>query len=154
MKEAAMADFVLESPSFAEGGAIPVKHACDGEDLSPALAWKNAPAGTQAFALIVDDPDARGFVHWVAYSLPGGQSGSLPEGVRPSDLPQGRTDFGRTGYGGPCPPGGTHRYVFTLYALSAPLALSGAPSAADVRLAVGGVVIGHTTLIGTYSRQR
>ena len=149
-----MAGFVLTSPSFAEGGAIPVKFACDGSDLSPALAWSGAPADTAAFALIVDDPDASGWVHWVVFDLPGGTSGSLPEGVTASLPSQGSTSFGRTGYGGPCPPSGTHHYLFTLYALSAPLGLTGTPTAAEVRSAVPSKLLAQTTLTGLYTRQR
>jgi Raf kinase inhibitor-like YbhB/YbcL family protein len=153
-KEAQMAGFVLTSPSFAEGGAIPVKFACDGSDLSPALAWSGAPAGTAAFALIVDDPDASGWVHWIVFDLPGGTSGSLPEGVTSSLPSQGFTSFGRTGYGGPCPPSGTHHYLFTLYALSAPLGLAGTPTATEVRSAVPSKLLAQTTLTGLYTRQR
>ena len=150
-----MAGFVLTSPSFAEGGAIPVELACDGLDLSPELAWDGAPTGTQSFALIVDDPDARGFTHWVVYDIPGGKAGSLPQGLNPSDLPaQGRTDFGRTGYGGPCPPSGTHHYRFTLWALSATLHLKGTPSAEDLRTALADKVLAQTTLTATYERRR
>lgn len=153
-KETNMAGFVLMSPSFAEGGAIPVKFSCDGSDVSPALSWSGAPAETAAFALIVDDPDARGWVHWVVFDLPGGTSGSLPEGVTAAFPSQGLTSFGRAGYGGPCPPSGTHHYLFTLYALSAPLGLTGAPSAADVRSAAEPKLLAQTTLTGLYTRQR
>lgn len=149
-----MAGFVLTSPSFDEGGAIPIRHACDGVDVSPALAWQGAPQGTVSFALIVDDPDARGFIHWVVYDIPGGPAGSLPEGIGPADSPpQGRNDFGRTGYGGPCPPGGTHHYRFTLWALSSRLGLSGTPSAAEVRVAAASKSLGQTALAGTYTRK-
>ena len=148
-----MAGFTLTSPSFAEGGAIPVVHSCDGADRSPALAWSGAPSGTAAFALVVDDPDARGFVHWVAYDIAGDATG-LPEGVTATaQPPQGRNDFGRTGWGGPCPPSGTHHYVFTLYALSRSLSLTGTPTAADVRAAVKDVTLGQTTLTGLYTRK-
>jgi Raf kinase inhibitor-like YbhB/YbcL family protein len=151
--EAAMSGFTLTSPSFAEGGAIPSRHTCDGEDLSPALTWQGAPAGTVALALVVNDPDARGFVHWVVFDLPGGTSGSLPEGVKVAGgPPQGRNDFGRTGWGGPCPPSGTHRYVFTLIALSARLRLAGTPSAAEVRTAAAKRALAQTTLTGTCHR--
>ena len=149
-----MAGFVLKSPSFVEGGAIPVKHSCDGEDLSPALVWEGAPAGTEAFALIVDDPDARGFVHWVVYNIPGAVAGGLPEGVGTVALPEGRNDFGRSGYGGPCPPGGTHHYRFTLYALPRRLPASASPSAAEIRRAIAGLILGEATLTGTYIRRR
>lgn len=149
-----MADFALTSPSFAEGGAIPIKHSCDGESVSPALAWEAPPTGTAAFALVVDDPDANGFVHWVAYNIVGA-GGKLPEAVSPSGPPpQGRNGVGRTGYFGPCPPNGLHHYRFTLYALSQPLALTGAPTADQVRSAVAaGVLLGQTTLTGTYTRK-
>ncbi len=149
-----MPGFVLSSPSFPEGGAIPARHSCDGANVSPALNWQGAPQGTVSFALIVDDPDARGFIHWVVYDIPGGAGGSLPEGLGPTDAPpQGRNDFGRTGYGGPCPPSGTHRYRFTLWALSARLGLSGNPSAAQVRTALTIRILGQTGLTGTYTRQ-
>lgn len=150
-----MAGFTLTSPSFSEGGQIPARHSCDGEDLSPALAWQGAPQGTVSFALIVDDPDARGFIHWVVFDIRGGPAGSLPEDVRPADPPtQGRNDFGQKGYGGPCPPSGTHRYRFTLWALSGRLNLSGTPSAAEVRTAATNLILGQTTLTSTYTRRR
>ena len=149
-----MAGFTLTSPSLTDGGSIPARQTCDGQDLSPALSWQDAPGGTLSLALIVDDPDARGFVHWVAYDIPGGPSGTLPEGIRSNDtLPQGRNDFGKTGYGGPCPPSGTHRYVFTLYALSARPNLSGLPSAADVRAAIAGRILAEAKLTATYTRK-
>jgi len=150
-----MAGFVLTSPSFDDGGAIPIRHSCDGADASPALAWEGAPQGTVSFALIVDDPDARGFIHWVVYDLPGGASGSLPEDVRAIGGPlQGRNDFGRAGWGGPCPPGGTHHYRFILWALSSRLGLGGTPSAAGVRTALTTKILAQATLAGTYTRGR
>jgi Raf kinase inhibitor-like YbhB/YbcL family protein len=154
-EETDMAGFVLSSPSFVAGGTIPIKHTCDGSDVSPALAWEGAPASTAALALIVDDPDARGFIHWVVYNIPGSAAGGLPEGAGSAGKPpQGRNDFGRTGWGGPCPPGGTHHYRFTLYALSTQLPLSGTPSANDVRNALGQLLLGQTTLTATYTRQK
>ena len=150
-----MAGFTLSSPSFTEGGSIPIKHSCDGQDVSPALVWAGAPASTSTLALIVDDPDARGFIHWVVYNIPGSETGGLPEGAGSAvNPPQGRNDFGRSGWGGPCPPGGTHHYRFTLYALSAPLALTGTPTSSEVRARLARVLIGHTTLTGTYSRKK
>jgi hypothetical protein len=152
--ETAMAGFVLSSPSFAEGGAVPARHTCDGADLSPALTWEGAPRGTVAFALIVDDPDARGFIHWVIFDLPGGSGGSLAEGLAPTAVaPQGRNDFGRAGYGGPCPPSGTHHYRFTLWALSSRLGLIGTPSGATVRTTLTTKILAQTYLTGTYTRQ-
>lgn len=150
-----MAGFTLTSRNFADAGEIPVKYSCDGENVSPALSWEGAPQGTVSLALVVDDPDARNFVHWVVFDMRGGASGSLPEGVRAVDPPpQGRNDFGQKGYGGPCPPSGTHRYRFTLWALSARLNLSGTPSAAEVRTAANNLILGQTTLSGTYTRRR
>jgi Raf kinase inhibitor-like YbhB/YbcL family protein len=150
-----MAGFVLTSPSFDDGGAIPIRHTCDGEDVSPELDWEGAPRGTVALALVVDDPDARNFTHWVVYDIPGGPSGSLREAMHSNDVPpQGRNDFGRTGWGGPCPPGGTHHYRFTLWALSSRIGLTGTPSAGDVLNAVAMRTLDRTTLTGTYTRQR
>ena len=149
-----MAGFVLTSPSFDEGGAIPVRHSCDGANVSPALNWAGAPQGTVGFALILDDPDASGFIHWVVFDLPGGSSGTLAEGLQQTDpLPQGLNDFGRAGYGGPCPPSGTHHYRFTMWALSAALGLTGNPSAGQVRAALTDRVLAQTTLTGTYTRR-
>ena len=154
MRNAAPGDFRLYSPDFEEGGAIPRRHTCDGDDVSPALSWEGAPDGTVALALICDDPDANDFVHWVLYDLTGTSSGGLAEGVSesPDAPPQGRNDFDRIGYGGPCPPRGRHRYVFTLYALSEELGLSGAPTAEDVRAASRGRVLGEARLTGSYER--
>ena len=116
------------------------------------LAWSGAPAGTAAFALIVDDPDARGFVHWVVFDVPAEQA-SLAEGASGgAGLGEGRNDFGRRGWGGPCPPSGSHRYIFELSALDAPLGLGGSPTAADVRRAMAGHVLGSARLTGTYRR--
>ena len=148
-----MAGFTLTSPSFAEGGAIPTKHSCDGQSISPALNWQGTPVGTAAFALVVEDPDANGFVHWVAYNMVG--TGGLPEGVAPSGPPpQGRNGMGGTGYAGPCPPSGTHHYRFTLWALSSRVSLSGTPSAAQVRTALTTKILAQTYLTGTYTRQK
>ncbi|HYU50153.1 MAG TPA: YbhB/YbcL family Raf kinase inhibitor-like protein [Candidatus Limnocylindria bacterium] len=146
--------FHLMSPDVDEGGAIPRRFTCDGEDVSPALEWAGVPDRTAALALIVDDPDARGFVHWIVLDMSGTASGGLSEGMSPSpDAPrQGRNDFGRIGYGGPCPPSGTHRYVFTLYALDAPLSLPGTPGAADVRAAMEGHVLAEAQLTARYTR--
>ena len=146
--------FSLTSTAFTEGGAIPRRHSCDGVDSSPDLSWSGAPDGTRALALVMTDPDARDFVHWIAYDLTGTPSGGLPAAVSasPDAPPQGTNSFGRTGYGGPCPPSGTHHYVFTLHALDAPLALSGAPRLEEVDRAMDGHVLGVATLTGTYHR--
>ena len=150
-----MAGLVLTSPSFEEGGAIPSIHTCDGQDMSPALYWDGGPEGTLSYALIVDDPDARCFIHWVVFNIRGGASGGLREGLHPDADPlQGRNDFGRTGYGGPCPPSGVHRYRFTLYALSTTLAFGVTPTEPDLRRAMTGRILAQTALTGTYVRQR
>jgi Raf kinase inhibitor-like YbhB/YbcL family protein len=148
--------FELTTAAFPAGGAIPSKFTCDGEDTSPDLAWSGTPDGTQALVLVVDDPDAHGFVHWIAYDMTASDSGALPLGISasPEAPPQGTNDFGRIGWGGPCPPSGEHRYRFTLSALAAPLALSGAPNARQLRDALGGAtVLGSATLEGTYRRR-
>ena len=151
--------FVLKSSAFPEGGSIPRQHTCDGENVSPALSWSGAPERARSFALIVDDPDAprKTFVHWVVFDLPG-HATSLPEGVSPRGSiaaggAQGINDFGNVGYGGPCPPSGTHRYVFTLYALDEPLKLSGRMTKDDVLRAIEGHVLGQAQLVGRYSRK-
>src|SRR5437867_5177875 len=155
--------FSVTSTAFKEGAAIPVKHTCDGADVSPPLAWSGAPAGTGAFALIADDPDAPAgtWVHWVLYDLPGTAS-QLPESVAKTELPpelggatQGKNDFRRTGYGGPCPPPGpAHRYFFKLYALDASLKLKAGATKRDVEAAMQGHVLGTAQLMGTYGRQK
>jgi Raf kinase inhibitor-like YbhB/YbcL family protein len=141
----------LRSEAFGEGEAIPSAHTCDGGDTSPPLSWEEAPEGTAAFALIVDDPDARGFVHWVLTDIPGDQT-DLPAGEGDSIGVPGRNDFGRIGWGGPCPPSGEHRYVFTLVALSAPLGLAGTVDADAVRTAMAGTALAEAKLTGVYRR--
>jgi Raf kinase inhibitor-like YbhB/YbcL family protein len=154
--------FTLTSTAFRDGVAIPVKYTCDGVDVSPPLAWSGAPAGTRSFALIADDPDAPAgtWVHWVLYNLPAAVS-ELPENiakVESLDLDgarQGRNDFRRPGYGGPCPPPGpAHRYFFKLYALHAPLQLKPGAQKKDVEAALEGHVLGSAQLMGTYARQK
>jgi Raf kinase inhibitor-like YbhB/YbcL family protein len=146
--------FNLSSTAFSDGDTIPKRFTCDGEDTSPDLTWSGAPDGTQALSLIVTDPAARDFVHWLVYDVDGTPSGGLPAGVSSSpDAPsQGTNSFGRLGYGGPCPPSGTHRYRFTLHALDQPLELTGAPRIGELQAAMDGHVIGEATLSGTYHR--
>jgi Raf kinase inhibitor-like YbhB/YbcL family protein len=151
----------LSSPSFAHQSEIPAAFTCEGKDVSPALAWSGAPAGTKSFALIVDDPDAPDpkapkmtWVHWVLYDLPPSAQGlseavkQLPEGTR-----EGRNDWKRTGWGGPCPPIGRHRYFFKLYALDAVLPDLHRPTKADLERAMQGHVLGHSELVGTYEKK-
>ena len=144
----------LTSSALAAGDMIPARFTCDGADVSPPLAWEGAPAGTGSLVLIVRDPDARNFAHWVAYEIPGATSGSLPEAIARSvpSMKQGRNDFGKDGYGGPCPPSGTHHYVFRLAALDGTLGLGDGRSAADVEAAMDGHVLATAELITTYKR--
>jgi hypothetical protein len=155
---------VLTSPAFAEGGAIPSRHTCDGTDLSPPLAWSGAPPAAKSFALIVDDPDAPDpaaprttWVHWVLYDIPAGAT-ALPEGASRASLPPGTrdgiNDWKRTGYGGPCPPIGRHRYFHKLYALDRVLGDLGSPTKAKLERAMRGHVVAQAQLIGTYQRSR
>jgi Raf kinase inhibitor-like YbhB/YbcL family protein len=140
----------LTSEAFAEAGSIPAEHTCDGADTSPPLAWNDAPEDTDSFALIVDDPDAGGFVHWVLTGIPGDVR-ELPAGVGDTIGTPGPNDFGRTGWGGPCPPSGEHRYAFTLYALPGPI--PDASSADAVRDHAEGAALGRAKLTGVYSRR-
>lgn len=152
----------LGSSSFPADGMIPVRHTCDGQDRSPQLAWTGMPAGTKSLVLIVDDPDAPDpaapqmtWVHWVLYNLPPSAT-RLPEGVAVGDLPagtlQGLNDWGRTGYGGPCPPIGRHRYVHQLFALDTLLPDLQRPTKAVLLNAMQGHVLADTELVGHYQR--
>lgn len=151
--------FALSSPSFAHGGDIPAKFTCDGADVSPELAWEGAPSGTQSFALIADDPDAPvgTWTHWVLFDLPAA-SASLPEGVSKIDeLPtggrQGRNDFRKIGYGGPCPPPGKpHRYFFKIYALDGLLHLKPGCTKQEVEAAMQNHLLGKAEWMGHYKR--
>jgi Raf kinase inhibitor-like YbhB/YbcL family protein len=148
-----VAPFTLASSAFAEGGAIPRANTCDGADRSIPLAWSGTPAGVAAFAIVMDDPDAGGFVHWVVYDMPA-STAALAEGASTAAgaPPQGKNGFGRVGYGGPCPPSGTHHYVVRLLALDATLGLTGTPTASAVLSAASGHVLAEARLTGTYKR--
>jgi hypothetical protein len=157
-------NMMLTSTVFFQGGMIPQRYTCDGSDLSPPLAWSGLPAGTKSLVLIVDDPDAPDpaapkmiWVHWVLYNLPP-IAGELPEGVPAKVLPQGTlqgmNDWQRTGYGGPCPPVGRHRYFYKLYALDVVLPDLGKPAKAVVEKAMQGHILGHAELMGQYQRSR
>ena len=156
--------FILSSSSFTHQGEIPSKYTCEGSDISPPLSWSGLPAGTLSLALIVDDPDApdpkapqRVWVHWVLYNLPAA-AGSLAEGVAPDELPEGtregKNDWGRTGYGGPCPPIGRHRYFHKLYALDTVLPDLRKPTKKDLEKAMEGHVLARAELMGTYQKSR
>ncbi len=146
----------LTSPAFAEGGTMPKELTCDGGDRSPALRWGAPPAGTASLALICDDPDAGGFVHWVLYDLPPSMR-DLPQGVPaggdgPQGARQGMNGFGKLGYGGPCPPLGRHRYVFRLFALDKALGLAAGATQAEVTAAMEEHILAEGTLMGRYGR--
>ena len=146
--------FTLSSSEFGEGQPMPRRFACDGDNVSPPLAWAGAPGDSAALALVMDDPDAGGFVHWVVFDMTASASGSLPAGwsSSPDAPPQGTNSFGRVGYGGPCPPSGSHRYVFRLLALGQALALSGSPTAELVLDAAEGHILDEARLTGTYRK--
>jgi len=158
-KGASAMTFTLLSADFPNGAEIPKPFTCSGEDRSPALAWKDAPPGTKSFALIADDPDAPGgtWVHWVIFNIPGtanGLQGGVEKKEQLSDgTRQGRNDFPKIGYNGPCPPPGKpHRYFFKLYALDGALNLASGASKADLEQAIKGHVLGQTEWMGTFRR--
>jgi Raf kinase inhibitor-like YbhB/YbcL family protein len=156
------ANMQISSSAFRHNGPIPAQYTCDGHDTSPPLSWTGAPAGTQSLVLIVDDPDAPDpaaprmtWVHWVLYNLPPASQGlaedvkGLPDGAR-----EGINDWKRTGYGGPCPPVGRHRYFHKLYALDVLLPDLGKPTKANLERAMQGHILEHAELIGTYQKRR
>ncbi|CAN95601.1 MULTISPECIES: YbhB/YbcL family Raf kinase inhibitor-like protein [Sorangium] len=153
----------LQSPDFHHGDVIPIVHTCEGKDASPALSWSGIPGGTRSLALIVDDPDAPDprapkttWVHWVLYNIPP-DAGGLPEGAHKADLPtgtlEGRNDWKRAGYGGPCPPIGKHRYFFKLYALDTVLPPRGGLTKVELEKAMEGHVLARVELVGTYQKR-
>jgi hypothetical protein len=150
--------FTVKTEAFADGGTIPKKYTCDGDDVSPGLAWSDVPSGTQAMALIADDPDAPvgTWTHWISWNIP--LERALPEGVTKSEalndgMRQGKNDFKRIGYGGPCPPPGKpHRYFFKLYALNGKLDLKPGSARTDLERAMKGHVLAEAQLMGKYGR--
>jgi Raf kinase inhibitor-like YbhB/YbcL family protein len=152
----------LSSTAFVHGGEIPRRHTCDGEDRAPPLQWSGVPAGAASLVLIVDDPDApdpaapqRTWVHWVLYDIAPASTG-LPAGGRPlpAGAREGLNDWGRPGYGGPCPPVGKHRYFFKLFALDRSLSDLERADKARVEQAMAGHVLAQAELMGTYQRTR
>ena len=157
-----MMALVLTSPAFADNGAIPKQYTCEGADISPPLNWSTAPQGTKTFALIVDDPDAPDprapkmtWVHWVIQNIPA-DAESLPEGAAERGMPagvvQGLNDWKRTGYGGPCPPIGRHRYFHKLYAVDTVLSGLDRPTKAQLLNGLKGHVLAEAQLVGTYEK--
>jgi Raf kinase inhibitor-like YbhB/YbcL family protein len=155
--------FKLFSSAFVEGGNIPARYTCEGEDTSPQLAWSGAPEGTRSFAIIVDDPDAPDpaspkmtYVHWVAYNIPATVT-ELAEGAGKGAMPagssEGSNDWKKAEFGGPCPPIGRHRYFFKLSALDTTLNLSN-PTKSDLEAAMKGHVLGGAQLMGTYQKMK
>lgn len=151
---------ILTSNAFSDGDGIPMEYTCEGADISPQLQWDGVPDNTQSLVLIVDDPDAPDpmapkmvWVHWVLYNMPP-QTRGLPKAVKPAQLPEGTgegiNDWNRTGYGGPCPPIGRHRYFHKLYALDTVLDSLHRPTKADMERAMEGHVIEEAVLMGTY----
>ena len=154
----------ITSPAFANGAEIPSLHTCDGKDISPELRFGGVPQGAKSLALVVHDPDApdpaaprMDWVHWVLYNLPPGTT-SIPQGAGPDRLPagalQGLNDWKRTGWGGPCPPIGRHRYFFRLFALNAALPDLGSPNRQRLQREMQGHLLGSAELMGTYQRSR
>ena len=152
----------IASPAFQHGDAMPARYTCEGENVSPPLEWSGVPAGTRSLVLIVDDPDApdpaaprRVWVHWVLYNLPASCI-ALTEAVRalPAGTLEGTNDWQRTGYGGPCPPIGRHRYFHKLYALDVVLPDLGRPTKLQLEQAMRGHVLADAQLIGTYLKER
>ncbi len=149
----------VTSSAFQDGGMIPAKYTCDGQDVSPPLEWQEVPEGSKSLALINDDPDAPmgTWVHWVMYDIPL-ETGELPENVPlnkvlPSGAKQGITDFRRIGYGGPCPPSGTHRYFFKIYALDMVPDLDAGATKKQLLEAMEGHIIAEGQLVGKYKRR-
>lgn len=154
----AQMDLQLTSTAFEDGQSMPSVYTCDSQNISPPLRWTAPPSGTKSFVLIVDDPDAPTgrWVHWIVYDLPP-TTRQLPEALPPTlQFPdgtrQGTTDFGRAGYGGPCPPSGTHRYVFTLYAVDTKLSLPAGATVNEVEYAMEGHVLTCARRMGIYRR--
>jgi len=149
------ADLSLKSQAFAPNSQIPSQYTCQGDDVSPALVWQNSPTNTRSFVLIVDDPDATNgtWTHWILFNIPAVVQ-SLPESSKsPVGAISGRNSWGKTGYGGPCPPSGTHRYFFRLYALDTLLSLNASATVQDVTKAMQKHILANTELMGLYKKQ-
>lgn len=152
--------FEIKSSAFKNNEMIPPVYTCDGKDISPPLSWNDAPAGTKSFALINDDPDAPvgTWDHWLIYSIPAGThelAENMPKDAQlKNGAKQGKNGWGKTGYGGPCPPSGVHRYFFKLYALDAELSLPAGATKQQVESAMKGHILAEAQLIGKYTRKK
>lgn len=150
----------VTSPAFQNGGMIPGRFTCDGLDVSPPLAWTAVPTGTKSVALVCDDPDAPAgvWVHWVVYDIPPSTTALAENQPETNTLPgggkQGVNDFRRIGYGGPCPPGGTHRYFFRIYALDVALNLDPGATRSALQRAMQGHIVAQGELMGRYARKK
>ncbi len=158
-EETIMEQISISSDAFKDGTSLPVEYTCDGEDRSPALSWDTIPAGTQSIALIVDDPDAPGktWVHWVIYNIPANTTGlpaAVPKNKTLDDGSlQGKNDFGRIGYNGPCPPPGKpHRYFFKVYAMDTTLSLKRGATKSQLEATMSGHILAQGEMIGKYGR--
>lgn len=149
-----METLAISSPDFNQGGAIPARHTCDGNDTSPALIITKVPAAAQSLALIMDDPDAPmgDWVHWVVWNIPP-RTWEIPGNSLPPQAVQGKNDWHRNSYGGPCPPSGTHRYFFRVYALDTTLHLGNSTTKGDLERAMQGHILAKGELMGTYKRR-
>jgi Raf kinase inhibitor-like YbhB/YbcL family protein len=151
-------EFKLTSTAFKEGQPIPSTYTCDGVNVSPPLEWSGVPKSARTITIIADDPDTPGgmWVHWVLYNLPADNTGLVENLPATEKLVaggfHGKTDFGTTGYGGPCPPSGTHRYFFKIYALDGDLSLKAGATKAEVEKAMEGHIVSQGQLMGTYRR--
>jgi Raf kinase inhibitor-like YbhB/YbcL family protein len=158
-KRGSKMDIKIKSQAFENEGMIPAKYTCDSEDISPPLKWDKVPEGTRSIALISDDPDAPmgTWVHWVLFNLPADarelKENIPPDKTLPNGAKQGTSDFGRIGYGGPCPPGGTHRYYFKIYALDTELYVQPGIRKRDLLKAMEGHILGQGQLMGKYKRR-
>jgi len=151
--QTAASAITITSAAFKNQGAIPKKYGCSGESISPQLAFSGIPGETKSLALIVTDPDAPGgtFTHWVVWNIPPAKA-SIGEGERPDGV-DGKNSFGKIGYGAPCPPSGSHRYIFTMYALDTTLSLAKGSGREDVEAAMKGHILARGEIVGTYRRE-
>ena len=148
-----MGEMTISSPAFADNAHIPATYSCDGKDVNPPLHIENVPDGTKSLALIVEDPDASAgiWIHWLVWNI-NPHAGEIAENTVPREAVVGKNDWHRNSYGGPCPPSGTHRYVFKLYALNAALELAGTASKHELEDAMEGHVLAQAQLVGLYAR--